>query len=369
MAGTTVSWDTLGPFLVWQFLIPLAAGWTQTIFYSIFIRAGDPKPQPGSARFIKHRRYILIFIYFAYFAFTIYEVDFNLQRSSNAYNDLGVPIDVDESGINSRFRKLTIRFHPDKIGPNVDREAANQYFVHLKALRDVVLDPAKRFAYDRFGPDIIGQCRNCITIKDYVDSALLTAATTYGALLVVLIGANALGYLTDGSYWRYLGILAVAVFELRTATRPDHPTFLTQYLNPLVTGASLRPAYLPFQLTAIIKKASISAAQFLALLMPLYRLDPEHPAKPTEDTEEARHKQVDRLNAFVAEANQESGRLLELESIPYRDNEKAKSELREALKKYMVQNVVHQERDVRNAIGQSMARRRTGVPHGAQGTK
>jgi hypothetical protein len=58
-----------------------------------------------------------------------------------------------------------------------------------------------------------------------------------------------------------------------------------------------------------------------------------------------------------------------LESIPYKENEKAKSELREALKKYMVQNIVHQEKDVRNAMGQSMVRRRQGVPHGAQGTK
>jgi hypothetical protein len=75
------------------------------------------------------------------------------------------------------------------------------------------------------------------------------------------------------------------------------------------------------------------------------------------------------LSAFVAESNKDAGRLLELESIPYRENEKAKSELREALKKYMVQNVVHQEKEVRNAIGQSMARRRPGVPHGAQGTR
>jgi preprotein translocase subunit Sec63 len=109
----------------------------QTILYSIFIRAGDPKPQLGSPRFIKHRKYILIAIYLAYFGFTIYEVDFNLQRASNAYNELGVPIDVDESGINSRFRKLTIRFHPDKIGANVDKERASQYFVHLKALRQI----------------------------------------------------------------------------------------------------------------------------------------------------------------------------------------------------------------------------------------
>ncbi|KAH7086074.1 hypothetical protein BKA63DRAFT_501033 [Paraphoma chrysanthemicola] len=369
MAKANLSWDTIGPFLVWQFLIPLAAGWVQAVLYSIFVRAGDPKPQPGSARFIKHRRYILMAVYFAYFAFTIYEVDFNLQRSSNAYNQLGVPIDVDENGINSRFRKLTIKFHPDKIGAGVDRELANQYFVHLKTMRDIVLDPAKRFAYDRFGPEIFAQCPSCITIKDYVDSVLLTAATTYGAFFIVLIGANALGFLTDGSYWRYLGLLAVAMFEIRTATRPDHPPFLTQYLNPLMASLNLRPAYLPFQLTAIIKKASISAAQFLGLLMPLYRDDPQRPTKPTDDTEDARHKQLDRLSAFVAETNKDSGRLLELESIPYRDNEKAKSELREALKKYMVQNVVHQEREVRNAIGESMARRRTGVPHGAQGTK
>jgi curved DNA-binding protein CbpA len=364
-----MSWDTIGPFLIWQFLIPLAAGWAQSILYSIFIRAGDPKPQPGSVRFVKHRRQILIAIYAAYFAFTIYEVDFNLQRSSNVYNDLGVPINVDEGDLNSRFRKLTVRFHPDKIGAGVDRDAANAYYVHLKHARDIILDPAKRFAYDRFGPDIFRQCQSCLTVKEYVDSALLNTMTNYGVLLVFLIGANALGFLKDGSYWRYFGLLAVATFEARTAMRPDHPSILTKYLNPFLASFNLRPPYLPFQIIAIAKKASISAAQFLALLMPLYRINPERPVQATDDTEATQHQQLDRLSAFVAESNKDASRLLELESIPYRENEKAKSELREALKKYMVQNVVHQEREVRNAIGESIARRRTGVPHGAQGTK
>jgi hypothetical protein len=103
--------------------------------------------------------------------------------------------------------------------------------------------------------------------------------------------------------------------------------------------------------------------------MPLYRADPQHPTKPTDDTEDTRHKQLDRLSGLVAESNKDANRLLELESIPYRDNERAKSELREALKKYMVQNVVHQEREVRNAMGEVMMRRRTGVPHGAVGTR
>jgi curved DNA-binding protein CbpA len=341
----------------------------QIVLYSIFIRAGDPKPQPGSARFIKHRRNILIAVYAAYFAFTVYEVDFNLQRSSNAYNDLGVPINVDENVLNSRFRRLTIKYHPDKIGPNVDRDAANSYYVHLKHARDIILDPAKRFAYDRFGPNIFAQCQSCLTTKEYTDSALLTAGTTYGALLIVLIGANALGFLTDGSYWRYLGLLAVAAFEVRTALRPDHPAFLSQYLNPLITSSHLRPAYLPFQIITITKKSAISLAQFLALLMPLYRADPSKPTKPNDDTENARHEQLDRLSALVSENNKDANRLLELESIPYRDNEKAKSELREALKKYMVQNVLHQEKEVRTAMGELMMRKRVGVPHGAQGTK
>lgn len=241
--------------------------------------------------------------------------------------------------------------------------------MYLKTARDIILDPVKRFAYDRFGPEIFAQCQTCLTVKEYTDSALITAGTTYGALFILLIGANALGFFRDGSYWRYLGLLAIATFELRTAVRPDHPTFLAKYLNPVITSMNLRPAYLPFQIIAIIKKASISLAQFLGLLMPLYRADPQNPNKSNEDSDMARHQQLDRLSTFVTESNKDADRLLELESIPYRENEKAKSELREALKKYMVQNVVHQEKEVRNAIGQSMARRRTGVPYGAQGTR
>lgn len=324
---------------------------------------------PGSPRYVKHRRNILIAIYAAYLTFTIYEADYNQQRLSNVYRDLGVPIDVDESGINSRFRRLTIRFHPDKIGPNVDRELANNYYVHLKHSRDILLDPAKRFAYDRFGPDIIAQCRHCVTVSDYISESLASTGLIYGVLLIMLIGASALRIQTTGSYWRYLGLLAVATFDMATALRPYHPVFLSKYLNPLLTSTNIRPAYLPFQVLSIMKKAAISFTQFLALLMRLYRSDPQQSAKSSKDTEEARHKQLDRLTALVTETNKDANRLLELESIPYRENEKAKSELREALKKYMVQNVVHQEREVRNAMGEVMMRRRTGAPHGAHGTK
>ncbi|KAF2730713.1 hypothetical protein EJ04DRAFT_499981 [Polyplosphaeria fusca] len=365
----SISWDTIGPLIVWQILIPLAASWAQTILYSIFIRAGDPKPQPGSPRYIRHRRQLLMAIYAAYFLFTIYEVDYNLQQTSHAYNDLGVPVAVDESGLASRFRRLTIRFHPDKVGPGVDRDAANNYYVHLKHARDVILDPAKRFAYDRFGPDILKQCSQCVSVREYTMHALLSVLYTYGALLVFMFGANALGYLKDGAYWRYLAILAVATYEVRTALRPDHPPLLATYLNPLLTTTRLRPEYLPFQATTVIRKATLSLAQFLGLLIPLYRDDPKKPMKTVDDSDSTRHKQLDGLEKVLRETYVDATRLMELETIPYRENERAKTELREAMRKYMIQNVVHSERDVRNAIGQSMVRRRQGVPHGAQGTK
>lgn len=307
-------------------------------------------------------------LYLAYFAFTIYEVDFNLQKSSNAYHDLGVPHDVTENALNSRFRRLTIKYHPDKVAPK-DRDLASDFYVHLKYARDIILDPAKRWAYDRFGPDGLRQCAQCVTINEYTNNALVVAMGTYGALLLFLVGANALGFLKDGVYWRYLAILAVAAYDVRTAMRPDHPPFITQWLNPLVTGLHLRPAYLPFQVTIIVKKAAISGAQFLGLLMPLYRDDPTKPSTPTDDSDESRQKQLDRLEAIVAAGNQDVTRVLELESTIFKENERAKSELRKAMKTFMMNNVVHQEPEVRNAIGQRIGRKRADAPHGAQGTK
>jgi hypothetical protein len=306
-------------------------------------------------------------IYVAYFAFIIYEVDFNLQRKSNAYSDLGVPLDVNESALASRFRKLTVRYHPDKVKGNANSERANEYYVHLQHARDILQDPAKRFAYDRFGPDILRECSRCLTVREYVHHALMVVLVTYGALIGFLFGANQLGFLKDGAYWRYLAILAVATYEVRTAMRPDHPPFLAQYLNPILASTGVRPPYLPFQATIVVRKAALSAAQFLSLLIPLWRDDPRKPVK-SSDSEETRHKQIDRLEMVVRDGSQLATRLVEMESTPYRDNERAKNELREAMKRYMMTNAVHMDRDVRNAIGQSYARRRAGAPTGARGT-
>lgn len=84
----------------------LVTGWIQTIYYGITIRAGDPKPQPGTPRYVKHRRRIHIAVIAIYLLYTIYEADYSLRQEGDFYQDLDLPVDADEKKIKARFRRL-----------------------------------------------------------------------------------------------------------------------------------------------------------------------------------------------------------------------------------------------------------------------
>lgn len=84
----------------------LVTGYLQSTLYAIIIRAGDPKPQPGSPRYMQDRKRIHIFVIVVYLLYTIYDADYQLRRAGNFYEILGVPYDVDEKGLQSRFRRL-----------------------------------------------------------------------------------------------------------------------------------------------------------------------------------------------------------------------------------------------------------------------
>src|SRR5215469_3760217 len=64
------------------------------------------------------------------------------------YELLGVPRAADEAAIKAAFRKLAKEYHPDRKNGCKESEA------HFKAINeayDVLKDPQKRAAYDRFG--------------------------------------------------------------------------------------------------------------------------------------------------------------------------------------------------------------------------
>jgi hypothetical protein len=78
------------------------------VYYGITVRAGDPKPQPGSPTYARHYRRIRIFLIAAYLLYTFYEASHVLRQKGDFYQLLSVPLDVDERGVKSRFRRLQV---------------------------------------------------------------------------------------------------------------------------------------------------------------------------------------------------------------------------------------------------------------------
>src|SRR2546425_2460267 len=64
------------------------------------------------------------------------------------YDILGVKRDADEEEIKKAYRKLAVKFHPDK---NPGDKAAEESFKELGEAYEVLNDPQKRAAYDQYG--------------------------------------------------------------------------------------------------------------------------------------------------------------------------------------------------------------------------
>src|SRR2546423_15577163 len=64
------------------------------------------------------------------------------------YEVLGVERGATDEEVKRSYRKLAVKFHPDK---NPDDPHAEEKFKELGEAYDVLIDPDKRAAYDRFG--------------------------------------------------------------------------------------------------------------------------------------------------------------------------------------------------------------------------
>ena len=64
------------------------------------------------------------------------------------YEVLGVSNDVSESDLKKAYRKLAVKYHPDK---NPDDKAAEEKFKELGEAYEILSNKEKRANYDRFG--------------------------------------------------------------------------------------------------------------------------------------------------------------------------------------------------------------------------
>ncbi|AFP85440.1 chaperone protein DnaJ [secondary endosymbiont of Heteropsylla cubana] len=64
------------------------------------------------------------------------------------YEILGIPKDAEEREIKNAYKRLAMKFHPDRNPGNAEAEAK---FKEIKGAYEVLADPKKRAAYDKYG--------------------------------------------------------------------------------------------------------------------------------------------------------------------------------------------------------------------------
>lgn len=232
-------------------------------------------------------------------------------------------------------------------------------YIQLKLARDTLIDPARRFAYDRFGPDILAW-QNAKLIRDFVNTGMQNLAVYYAGSAAVLILLGILGYLRQGMFWRYLVMAALFVIELHTATRPAFPWVLTEVVNPFVLATGIRKPYLPFQMITLLRKLTLTFFIAMSQLGPLLQ-DPRQ-AAAEQDGPGVPSQQLDRVDALTKQADDEVQRLVSLELMPYVQTDQMpptiSRDLRTTLKEWLVQNTIRNDPEVSGAIKRVLDRRR-----------
>lgn len=137
----------------------------------------------------------------SYLLYTLYETFHQVQIAGDYYQDLGVSPFADERTIRSRFRRLAAQYHPDKVGLDSGSDA---YFLYLRQAQETLVDPVKRFAYDRFGTDMLGWGEQK-TMRDFLMTSLTKSIVPQyiGGFITTMV----LNWLWWANWGRYVSIL------------------------------------------------------------------------------------------------------------------------------------------------------------------
>lgn len=283
---------------------------------------------------------------------------YDIRLAGDFYTVLGVSPTSPDREIKAKFRRLAARFHPDKIRAGSDGSHgsdAEAAFVHLKLAHDTVLDPAKRFAYDRFGPAVVGvQQPGLKTIKDYVYAGLRSLAPEYARGGLVLVVLNYFWLPSWGRFWRYLAICCLAFLELYFLThewRPPGFTLRAATLAHRLIPGTLPPHLLPFQILAVARRMSISVNIFIS------QLAPSAAARSDTELDRQLQAQILHLKQMAGRVDAEATGLLGLGFAPFKGEKEQVDALRKGMKEGMVSSAIRSSPEVREAVATVLARR------------
>ncbi|EJD51327.1 chaperone J-domain-containing protein [Auricularia subglabra TFB-10046 SS5] len=192
--------DVIARLVAWTFLPDFITRQLLKFFYR-----GQPNPNA-------YRRTFALVVA-AYLAYNVFQA--SVSTPPNLYQILGVPTSADDGQLKTAFRNFARKNHPDRAGPK-----AEPLFIMVRDAYDGLKHPVKRFAYDRFGPDIF-KWDNCATPRDYVNTGLLASCGFYIGSTFFMMVFWLFGSRDSGSYWRYMLFFGLLISELALVLAPS----------------------------------------------------------------------------------------------------------------------------------------------------
>ncbi|QSS61970.1 membrane associated DnaJ chaperone [Histoplasma capsulatum] len=356
--------STVLSYAGWAFLPRYVTSFLQNIYYRITIRAGDPHPSPSSPRYARHYRRIYIAVIASYLLYTLYETYHKLRVEGDFYQLLGVLPTSNDRTIKSRFRRLAALHHPDKrqsqqyiLNSDGDGyESPDALFVQLRLAQDTLLDPVKRFAYDRFGQAVV-EGSKAKTMGEFLFAGLRVLLPQYIGGFIVMVLMNLFWLSAWGRYWRFYISFALLALELALLTH-HNGTFIPASHFPtwLSTLLHLDAFYLlPFQSLILARNASMTLNIFISHLTP-----PDSSSSSSSSRSASAgngglnpptQAQLTQL-VNLARANEaEATRLLQLGLVPFKGDEESAGKLRRGMKEVLVLGSVRDAPEVKEASG------------------
>ncbi|KJF60896.1 membrane associated DnaJ chaperone [Coccidioides immitis RS] len=334
-------------FAGWAFLPRFISSFLQSVYYRITIRAGSPHPHPSSPCYARHYRRIYIFVVTSYLLYTFYDAYHRIRAQGDFYQILGVLPTADDRTIKSRFRRLAALHHPDKQG-GFESTSTGDLFVHLKLAQDTLLDPTRRFVYDRFGREVI-EGRKTYTITQLLYEGLYALLPQYFVGLVTLALLNTFWFSPWGRYWRFYTLFALFVLEVSLLTHRDGvfmpATYLPAWLSSLF---SLNAFYLlPFQILSLARTASVTLNIFISQIAPPHASSSNQPSASLSPQAQQKLVQLAQLSRTC---DMEATKLLQLQYTPFKGQKESVSRLRKGMKTSLIMGTVQESPGVQETI-------------------
>lgn len=326
----------IAQYLGWFFLPNWIAGAVHKGYYMLRRRPYNPR----SLFIFRERRTIYISLIVAYLIWSIYQAYFTVRISSDPFENgmgiyslLGVSPVVDGKTLKAIFRRLTIKYHPDKVGSSTSSKAAEDMWITLKTGFDIIENPVLRYGYDRLGTTVIDMLRNAGddiskaglgTVREVVLKGVKSATIYYGLSLLAAEVVAFFKISTIGRMWKLFIMICGLTAELWIMTRS------------MRSDGMLFLGLLPFQLIKLIRKVSI------IVLLGINQLGPQFEVKPNVSQYE-----MTRLVKLVEQVSKEVEQAVVIERAPFLNQ---LPQLRKELVNTIVENTISNDLEVEDAI-------------------